>query len=163
MKQRQKGVFLLEALIAILIFSIGILTLVAMQTATIQAQTAAQYRIEAASLADKIVNTIWLSFTRDPTTGQVQTASLTPFEHQPGGTKCAFSGTASALPAVQDWVTAATYGTASALPGATAAMQQILVDTSAAPNYTRVTVTVCWKAPAETSPHSHTVVTYIGS
>ena len=158
MKQSQSGVFLIEALIAILIFSIGILTLVAMQTATIQAQTAAQFRIEAASLADQMSSNIWLNVRRN-SQGLVDTASLTPFQHQPGGAKCAFMGAASAHPLVQDWVTAATTAT-NALPGATAEMQQILIDATAA-GYNRVMVTVCWKTPSETTPHSHTVVTYI--
>jgi type IV pilus assembly protein PilV len=169
MKQRQRGVFLIEALIAILIFSIGILTLVAMQTASIQAQTAAQYRIEAASLADQMTNGIWLNIQRYNSTearpagtpvGAVKAASLTDFQHLPTGPKCAFTGAASANQLVTDWVTAATSGAATALPGADATMQQILVDTTAA-GFNRVSVTLCWKAPNDTTPHSHTVITYI--
>jgi hypothetical protein len=44
------------------------------------------------------------------------------------------------------------------LPGSTETMQQILVDTA---NANRVTVTVCWRAPAGTSLHRHVVVANI--
>ena len=50
----QRGVFLIEALLAILIFSLGILTLVAIQTTAISAQSDAQYRSEAANLANLV-------------------------------------------------------------------------------------------------------------
>ena len=45
----QAGFFMLEALVAILIFSLGILGLVAMGSVAINAQNDAQYRTEAAT------------------------------------------------------------------------------------------------------------------
>src|SRR3990167_3668994 len=57
----QRGVFLIEALLGILIFSLGILSLVAMQTAAVSAQSDARYRIDAANLADQIISEISLN------------------------------------------------------------------------------------------------------
>lgn len=56
---KQRGVLLLEALIGLLIFSIGILALVAMQSAAISQVTDSKYRTEAAMLADRMIGTIW--------------------------------------------------------------------------------------------------------
>lgn len=55
----QRGVMLLEALIGILIFSIGILAMLAMQAAGMRATVDAKYRTEAAFLANDLVGTMW--------------------------------------------------------------------------------------------------------
>jgi type IV pilus assembly protein PilV len=57
---REGGVMLLEALIAILIFSIGILGLVAMQGLAISAVSDAKYRSDASFLANQIMAQIWV-------------------------------------------------------------------------------------------------------
>lgn len=60
---QQKGVALLEALIAILIFSMGILALVGLQAAMIRSATDAKYRAEAAYIAQQRLGQMWA----DPT------------------------------------------------------------------------------------------------
>jgi type IV pilus assembly protein PilV len=57
--QRQDGVMLLEALIGILIFSIGILALLGMQAVAMRATIDAKYRSEASFLANEIVGVMW--------------------------------------------------------------------------------------------------------
>jgi type IV pilus assembly protein PilV len=59
----QRGVMLLEALIAILIFSLGILALVGLQAASIQNTTDAKYRTDAMFLANQIVGQMWVDRT----------------------------------------------------------------------------------------------------
>jgi type IV pilus assembly protein PilV len=154
-KLRQHGMILIEALIGILIFSMGILALVAMQTAAVSAQSDAQYRIEAGNLVDKMLYQISLNVDRT-TSGSLQT-SLAGFAHQAGGSSCNFSGTPSTNAVVTNWVTDAT-AAGKGLPGSTSAMQQILVDPA---NFNQVTVTLCWKGPNEITPHKHTVISYI--
>jgi type IV pilus assembly protein PilV len=56
----EKGVMLLEALIAILIFSIGILALIAMQSRAIAYSSDAKYRSDASFLANDIIGQMWL-------------------------------------------------------------------------------------------------------
>jgi type IV pilus assembly protein PilV len=56
----QAGVMLIEALIGILIFSIGILALVGMQGTAIKNTTDARYRSEAAFLATQIAGQMWV-------------------------------------------------------------------------------------------------------
>jgi len=161
---RQSGMALLEALIGILIFSIGILALVAMQAASINAAADAQYRVEAVNAANQILGHMWMSVDRtSPATAQ---ASLLAFEHQTTGApnECNFTGAAGPSPAVTAWTNllntgkADGSGTKPLLPGSSAEMQQIDIDTGVS---NRVTITVCWRAPGDTAPHRHTVVAYV--
>jgi type IV pilus assembly protein PilV len=162
MKMRQQGVILIEALIGILIFSMGILALVAMQTAAVSAQSDAQYRIEAANYVNRMMSSIWLNADRtNPATLQ---ASLLAFQHQAAGANCAFAGATSAHAEVTSWANDMTVMTPAklALPGATPAMQQIVVNTAAGTTYVRVTITVCWKAPNDAVVRRHMVMSDIG-
>jgi len=56
----QAGVMLIEALIGILIFSIGILALIGMQGAAIRNTTDARYRSEASFLANQAIGQMWV-------------------------------------------------------------------------------------------------------
>jgi type IV pilus assembly protein PilV len=63
MKERtvnsQKGVMLLEALVAILIFTLGIIAVMGMQAASISQVTQAKFRTDASYLANQIVGKMW--------------------------------------------------------------------------------------------------------
>ncbi len=59
MQAQQRGVVLIEGLIAILIFSIAVLGLVGLQVSMSRAQSSAKYRIDASNLAADLVGTIW--------------------------------------------------------------------------------------------------------
>jgi type IV pilus assembly protein PilV len=56
----QGGVMLIEALVGILIFSIGILALIGMQGAAVKNTTDARYRSEATFLATQIIGNMWV-------------------------------------------------------------------------------------------------------
>ena len=58
--KRQRGVMLIEALIGMLIFSIGILALIGMQAAAMRNTADARDRSEAAFLANQIIGQMWL-------------------------------------------------------------------------------------------------------
>lgn len=57
----QRGVMLLEALIAILIFSLGILAMVGMQAVALNHSGQAKYRADASFLANKLVAQMWIA------------------------------------------------------------------------------------------------------
>jgi len=57
--RHQRGVMLIEALIAILIFSIGILGIIGLQATAVQQSTDAKNRAEAAYLADQLMGQMW--------------------------------------------------------------------------------------------------------
>ncbi len=165
-KPAQRGFMVIEALVAILIFSLGILGLVAMGSTAIGAQSDARFRTDAAALADEIANQMAVKAARDTnpiSSGPdlVLQASLLTFAHLPTGVPgpagCAFGGTPSANPVVQQWVTDVLTGQRR-LPGATATSQQIVVTTA---NFNRVDITVCWQTPNDQAMRRHTLVTYI--
>lgn len=68
-RRHQAGALLLEALIAILIFSLGILGVVGLQTTALQQSSDAKYRSEAAQLVEDLLGEMW---TTDRTVATLQ-------------------------------------------------------------------------------------------
>jgi len=62
-KSNQQGVVIIEALIAILIFSMGILALVGLQATMLQNTTASKFRSDASYIAQQRIGRMWA----DPT------------------------------------------------------------------------------------------------
>lgn len=155
----QQGVMLLEALIGILIFSVGILAMVGMQAAAFSASADAKSRAEAAAFANQIISDIWMGVDRSSTANL--TTSLNNFQLNTGGSDCAFSGGQAdgTNTVLTGWVSAVT-NTTTGLIGATATMQQVLVSTASA-DLNRVTVTICWKAPQDARSRKHQVISYV--
>jgi type IV pilus assembly protein PilV len=56
---KQRGIVLLEGLIAILIFSFGVLAMVGMQAASVRHTTDAKYRVDASFLANQSIGQMW--------------------------------------------------------------------------------------------------------
>jgi type IV pilus assembly protein PilV len=126
------GVMLIEALIGILIFSIGILALLGMQGAAIKNTTDAKYRSEAAFLATQIVGQMW-----------VDLANL-----------AAYDTDGPAFAARDTWVT----NVAATLPGVTAGglrspSIQVGPDGAFGLVDREVRVQVQWLQPGETETH----------
>ena len=59
MRGAQEGVMLLEALVAILIFSVGVVAVMGMQAVSIEQVTQSKYRMDASYLANAIVGKMW--------------------------------------------------------------------------------------------------------
>ncbi len=159
-RRRQSGIALIEAMIAVLIFALGILGLVAMGGTAMASQTDARLRTDAAMLASDISNQIALSVPHnvlDPVAALVVQTKLLTYVHNPGGATCNFNGGASAAQEVIDWAAKINGTGPSRLPGASASGEQILVT----PGVNRVQVTVCWKSAADAAPRHHTLVTYV--
>ena len=106
-RRNQSGFFLIEALVAILIFSLGILGMVALGGTAMGAQTDARYRTDAAALADELASAIVVNVDRDSDANFL--ASLRQFEHQPTGVDCNFSGAATAEPNAVAWLARVEY------------------------------------------------------
>jgi type IV pilus assembly protein PilV len=171
-KRKQQGVMLIEALIAILIFSLGILGMVAMGSVAIAAQSDSQYRTEAANYANEIVSEMAIQAQAAAysavTNSFAPDAALQTFAHLPASPGyCSFSGTPSTNAAVVDWVNRISGGVDAkrALPGATNISQQILVNQTPG-GYNRVTVTICWQPPSSAAVafapmHRFELVSYI--
>jgi len=154
----QNGVMLIEALIGMLIFSIGVLAIIMMQAQAISAQSDAQYRTEAANFASQLASTIWLNTARN--NGTVDTGSLANFNHQATADQwCTFSGNASSNTMVTAWASRVTQS-GSGLPGVQSNMISVTTDTSAT-GYNKVTIQICWKAPNDTKARKHSLVAHI--
>lgn len=59
LKYNQCGIMLLEGMIAILIFSLGILALVGMQAFTLNHTSQTKYRLDASFVANKLIARMW--------------------------------------------------------------------------------------------------------
>jgi type IV pilus assembly protein PilV len=129
----QRGATLLEALIGILIFSIGILALVGMQALAIKHMSDAKYRSDASFFANEIIGQMW-----------VNRASLGTY---------AYAGAGAPPAAIDSWVTSIQ----NALPGVTAAANRPTITVAG----TTVTVTVFWKIPGGADVHRHITMAYI--
>jgi len=82
----QQGVVLLEALIAILIFSLGILALVGLQAAMVKNTSDAKYRAEATFAAQQKLGEIWAN-TKNKTALVDYVVTDEPFLQLPSGTR----------------------------------------------------------------------------
>lgn len=133
--KKQYGATLLEALVAIFIFSIGVLALVALQAASIKESMDAKSRSDASYLANQIIAQMW-----------VDRANIPSYQHYSSGNLCAFTGSASTNDHVTNWVTEATR----LLPGITNNKLQVLITTPISNTY-QVKVTVCWEINREST------------
>lgn len=138
----QQGSILLEGLIAILIFSIGILAIVGLHASAIKTVSDAQYRLEASLYAERIVSLMW-----------ADVPNISTYAY-PGGTATALT----------PWL--ANIGT---LPGVNVQgnvnAPTITVAGNAANGWT-VTVNVFWQAPGATANegrHNFRSVSYISA
>jgi len=91
----QKGVMLLEALIGLLIFSLGILALVAMQSTAVSQMRDAQYRTEASMLSDKLLTTLTIEGTGSTTSSAVTAIKNEAAAVLPNGLATITTGTSS--------------------------------------------------------------------
>lgn len=127
----QGGVALLEAMIAILLISFGILGIIGLQANSIAFTTDARYRVDAGALADRLVAEMW-----------VNPANIGSYT---------WAGVGSPNAVVAPWVA----DVQAALPGADTLPPLINVG---ADNV--VTVTVRWQPP-NGSAHQHLIIANI--
>ncbi len=131
----QEGSILLEGLIAIVIFSMGILALVGMQANAIGQTSDSKYRSDASFLANRIIGQIWVNRT-----------AIASYECDPCSSTNGNNDT-------KQWVADMTTG-ANALPGAAASIDVV--------GTTQVIVTVRWQPPRATA-HNHIATAFISN
>ncbi len=126
-RQGQQGVMLIEALIGLLIFSLGILALIGMQAVAMQYTIDAKYRSEAGFLANQIIGTMW-----------TDRANLSSYDTSSG------SGTALRTAWISQVQQTLPQATGSNVPEIDVVGNQ-------------VTVTVRWLRPGDVSASNHSV------
>lgn len=118
-RRGMRGVALIEALVGILLFCIGLLGLVGLQATMSRAQTDAKFRADASYLASEVVGSMWADRTN------LANYATTP------GTVCSLARCAAWVAKVQ-----------AALPSATATI-------AVTPSSGAVSVTLTWTPPGE--------------
>ncbi len=139
-RKSQSGVMLLEAMIGILIFSMGILALVGMQALATKVATESRERAEASSLASQLIGDMWIN-----------RANLSGYDYTAGS---------GAIPAaLTGWVSQVT----AALPNADVYLPSVEVGTPtlAGVSGNEVIVTVRWMSPGQTTPRRFQMSAYI--
>lgn len=154
---KYRGFMLLEALVAILIFALGVLGIVGLQANAIAQSSQAKYRADATLLINDLIGRMWVS-------DRSFTALNTAFSSASAGALYAEfkARVEAALPGAQSYPPSITLTQINPLPALIGAGASA-VATGLTPS-TRVTVTLRWKAPAEPSgdpPHNLVVVSEI--
>ncbi len=142
-RKTQRGMMLLEVLIAVMVFSIGILGIVGLQAASIRHVNDAQYRGEAIFLANALVSQMWAD---DHTATNPTYLDATYGDSGSGSGYAAFKEMVRRLPGTE------LSGNAPAIkvaPGPT-------------PTSSVVTVTVFWQLPGEPTAHNFSTSAVIG-
>jgi len=137
---RQRGSFLLEALISVLIVAFGVLGLIGLQARAIQNVDDAQYRGEAAYLANALIGQMWVSN---------QAALVADFGS---------AGAGIPYTEFKTWV-------GQRLPGASvpANAPVVTITPGATATSSDVQITVFWQPPGEISRHRYDVDATIGT
>jgi type IV pilus assembly protein PilV len=133
-RQTQRGVTLLEVLIAMLIFAVGVLGLVGLQARAVAHSAQAKYRADASLLANELIGQMW-------TDARTPTALQNNFASTPAGAKFAAWQTkvATVLPGADLFPPEVTITSINPLASATpvAGLQPS----------TQVTIVLRWKPP----------------
>lgn len=137
-----RGSAIIEAMISVLIFSVGMIGLIGMQSTAIQQVGDAKFRADAAYMANQIIGTMW-----------ADRANLSSYAYRSAAAACTAGAPATTYAPLTNWVSAVQ----SNLPGTATYSPSISVNTST----NTVVVRICWAQPAETSPHSFVSVTQI--
>lgn len=146
----QRGVILLEALVAVLVFSVGVIALLALQASSITMTRDAKLRADASLIANEIIGLMWAD--KDNLASYQHFGSGGAAAGAVGAAACTPGGAASANARVTAWLARAT----AALPGTTANRFQIAVQPSNV-----VTVSVCWRSPADNAMRSFSTTAQI--
>ncbi len=137
-RHAQRGFTLIEVMVAVLLFSVGILGIVGLHATAIRLSTDAQQRAEATFLADQLLARMLIA---DPTTAAT-------FAHRPNGTvRCAPTGAASTNAIVIEWLSEVI----ATFPRADVNEQQIIVSGIPA---NEVTVKLCWQNAESDTAHT---------
>ena len=128
LRPAQHGFTMIEVLVALLVFSVGVLGLVGTQATAVRMATDARDRSSATFLADQLLSRMLIS---DP-------ATAASFAHYATGTTpCNPSGAASINAGVTGWLREVD----AQLPKAVASAQQVVVDVATG----QVTIRLCWQ------------------
>jgi type IV pilus assembly protein PilV len=147
-RPNQDGALLIEVLIAILIFSMGILALLGLQAASISNTTSAKFRSDASYLVGQIMSDMWASGTLANLAGY----ACNPCTDAAGGNT-----------ATQQWAANVQQTLPNVGTGAVSWPTITIAAPAAGGNANQVTVQVWWQAPHDTAIHTYQMTSQICS
>lgn len=143
---KQNGNTLLEALVALLIFSIGLVGILGIQLSSIKNSIDAKYRSDASFLANQIIGQMW-----------VDRSNIDNYAYNDSGATCGSTTSGGAGNTnVTNWLG----NLDSVLPGTALAKSKIEISTPIATTKL-VKVTICWQSPKDTSAHNFAMTAQI--
>ena len=142
---KQGGVVLIEALLGILIFSIGILALIGMQSVAVKNTVDARYRTEAAYLAKDILNQI-----------QLDMANITLYDDANAGV---YAPRTAWRNRVEGLLPGISIASAIRVPQIDIVAGPTFAGDSAPPS--QVTVKIEWLQPGETAVHKFEIIGFV--
>lgn len=129
---------LIEAMVAIVVFSLGILAIIGLQATSTQYISDAKYRVDAANLVEQLISQMW---------SEDHTASTLASKYGSAGG----SGYTT-------WKSVV----ASRLPGVTGNLPSVTIEAdSSDTKMSTVTVVVYWQPPGSSAVHNYTAVSRI--
>lgn len=141
----QRGVMLLEALISILIFSIGILAIIGLQVNSIKLANDSRYRSDANLLANQLVGEMWVA--------QTSPTFVTDFSSPGGALYTAWAAkVASAVPT-----------TGVSAPSIAIAQSSLAIPSASNVISSTATIDIYWSIPGDSSTHHYQTLTQINN
>lgn len=136
----QRGSVLIESLLAILIFSLGVIAVMGMQAIAVQTSTDAKYRTDASLLANQLIARMMTD---------VRTASILQTNYASATAGAGYAAWVSDVQAV--------------LPGAQANPPTVTVDTTPGATEGVVAISIFWRQAGEADDvvHNHSVVAQV--
>jgi type IV pilus assembly protein PilV len=139
MHRQQSGIILIEALVSILIFSVGVLAIIALLTASVLTTRDSGNRSTAGLLASQVIGQMWVD---DRTPANLQAKYMT------GGT------------GYQTWLNNVDNSSLPGVSGVSANQPTIAISAVTATS-SLVTVTVYWQPPDAVLKHKYVAITQI--
>jgi type IV pilus assembly protein PilV len=143
-RHSQQGAFLLEALIGILIFSLGILGIVGLQAQAMRFTNDAEYRAEAVYLANSLISHMW---------ADKQSTLKSQYDSTVGGAKYTTWITNDVVPGMQGAVL---------LPAPVVLVDDATLPAAVTKTSSVVRVQISWSLPGDTTVHNYTTTGVIG-
>lgn len=152
---KNAGFMLLEALVSIVIFSVGVLAIVGMQAVAVKVTSDAKYRSDAALLANQLIGQMW-------TSNRTQAVLQNNFSGPSGAGYQAWAWSGVGGGGSQS--APATGTVLQALPGAQANPPTVVISpvTATATATSFVTITIFWQPPNDPDQHNYVTVAQIG-
>jgi type IV pilus assembly protein PilV len=146
---RQSGYMLFEAMVALMIFTVGVLGIMGMVVVATQNNTDAKYRIEASLLVNELIGQMWAD-NRDPA---VLTTNYAGGAGTDGAKYTAWLNDIIAnkrLPGVE-----------AGNPNVPSVVVTCIPSCADPRGSSQVFIRISWQLPGESSPHNHVAVTQI--